>query len=336
MARSFFDSCWRPLVKGCSTFLFFFWALFGSQSALAVDLQAHRGGRGLAPENTLAAFETALRTGVTTLELDVGLTADGEVVVSHDPYLNPAITRDASGQWLVGKGSLINTLRLAELQTFDVGRINPQSPYAAQFSTQRAQDGQRVPQLAAVFEMVHAAGAGTVRFNIETKINPLQPGDTASPEALTTALLAVVRDADMARRVTIQSFDWRTLKLVQQLAPGIPTACLSSQSAGGNTLQDGTWTAGLLLPAYGSVPKLVKAAGCTTWSPNTASLNKPLTEEAQALGLQVLPWTVNSEADMARLLDWGVDGIITDYPDRLRAVMQQRGLPLPPVFTPKP
>ncbi|MES2414980.1 MAG: glycerophosphodiester phosphodiesterase [Pseudomonadota bacterium] len=304
-------------------------------SSIAFDLQGHRGARGLAPENTLAAFSKALQTGVTTLELDVGLTADGVVVISHDPYLNPAFTRDANGQWLAGaKGPLVKSLTLAQLQAYDVGRINPVSSYANQFNTQQPQDGQRIPALAALFDLVKTAGANGVRFNIETKLNPLAPDDTASPQVMTQALLKAVRDAGMTRRVTVQSFDWRSLKLVQQLEPGMPTACLSTQSATGDTLRDGNWTAGLKLASHASVPQMVRAAGCRTWSPNAAALTPDAVKEAQALGLQVLPWTVNVPADMQRLMDWKVDGIITDYPDRLRTLMQQRGMTLPPSTTP--
>ncbi len=302
-------------------------------TSFAFDLQGHRGARGLAPENTLAAFSTALKTGVTTLELDVGVTADGVVVIAHDPYLNPAFTRDANGQWLSGsRGPLIRSLTFAQLQAYDVGRINPASAYAGQFSSQQPVDGQRIPALSALFEMASRAGANSVRFNIETKLNPLAPADTVSPEVMAQALLKVVRDAGMTQRVTVQSFDWRSLRQVAQLEPAMPTACLSAQSATGDTLQGGAWTAGLKLGDYAGVPHLVKAAGCSTWSPNTASLTHDLVKQAQSLGLKVLPWTVNAPADMDKLLAWNVDGIITDYPDRLRTVMQQRGMPLPPAF----
>lgn len=304
--------------------------LAAAASVHAFDLQGHRGARGLAPENTLPAFERALALGVTTLELDVGLTADGVVVVQHDPYLNPVLTRDAAGQWLPGpRGPLLKSLTLAQLQAHDVGRIQPDSPYARTFGSQEGRDGVRVPTLAQVFALARARGAARVRFNIETKINPNQPDDTVSPEAMTQALLQVVREAGMAQRVTIQSFDWRTLQLVQKLAPGVPTAYLTIQTINNDNVRDGSWTAGLRLADHGSVPRMVKAAGGTVWSPNGGALTEPLLQEAQALGLKVIPWTINNPADMERLIGWGVDGIITDYPDRLREVMGQRGMQLP-------
>jgi glycerophosphoryl diester phosphodiesterase len=296
----------------------------------AFDLQGHRGTRGNAPENTLPAFERALEIGVDTLELDVGMTADGVLVIAHDPYLKPAFTRDAGGQWLAGaKGPLLRILTFAQLQAYDVGRINPESAYGKTFSTQQARDGTRVPTLRSLFDRVKALGANDVRFNIETKIHPAQPDDTASPEVITRALLKEIHDAGMSRRVTIQSFDWRTLALVKKLDPSIPTVCLTVQTANNNNMVDGSWTAGLRFADYGSAPKLVKAAGCAAWSPNNTGFTEALVKEAHELGLKVIPYTTNVPADMERFISWGVDGIITDYPERLREVMKARNMPLP-------
>lgn len=301
-----------------------------TQPAAAFDLQGHRGARGLSPENTLPAFERALAIGVSTLELDVGLTADDVVVVAHDPYLNPLITRNASGQWLAGsKGPLIRSLSFAQLQAYDVGRLQPGSAYATTFSKQQPVDGTRIPALAALFERVKLLGASGVRFNIETKLNPEQPDATASPELMTEALLKVVREAGMLARISIQSFDWRTLQIVQRLEPSIPTVYLSIQTANSNNIVSGDWTAGFKIADHASLPAMVKAAGGAVWSPNGGALTQALVQQAQALGLKVIPWTINQAADMDRLIGWGVDGLITDYPDRLREVMRQRQLPLP-------
>jgi glycerophosphoryl diester phosphodiesterase len=304
-------------------------------AASAFDAQGHRGARGLAPENTLPAFERALQVGVHTLELDVGLTADGVVVVAHDPYLNPNFTRDAAGEWLAGtRGPLVKSLTFAQLQAYDVGRIKAGTNYAATFSAQQAVDGTRIPTLAQVFELAKARRADHVHFNIETKINPTRPDDTAAPEAMTEALLRAIRDAGMASRVTIQSFDWRTLQLVQKLQPSIPTVYLTIQTANNDNVRGGEWTAGLKIAEHGSVPRLVKAAGGAVWSPNQGAVTAALIQEAHALGLKVVPWTVNEPADMERLIAWGVDGLISDYPDRLRDVLQRRNLPLPPAIRP--
>ncbi len=296
-----------------------------AHTAAAFDVQGHRGARGLAPENTLSAFRTALDLGVSTLELDVGLTRDGHLVITHDRTLNADITRDARGQWLPGPGPAVHTLTLAEVQAHDVGRMKPDSRYAQGFPEQKAADGERIPTLAALFALVKARGDTGTRFNIETKLSPLAPEETATPEAMVAALLALIEQHGMAPRVSIQSFDWRTLRLVQQRAPAMPTVALTSR----NTLQDGggAWTAGLRLADHGhSVPRLVKALGAPVWSPNQNDLTQPLLAEAQALGLKVIPWTVNTPEAIERLIDWKVDGLISDHPERVLQALRRRGI----------
>ncbi|MGR4867236.1 glycerophosphodiester phosphodiesterase [Variovorax sp. LARHSF232] len=301
--------------------------------AAAFDLQAHRGGRGLAPENTLVAFEHAMALGVDTLELDIGLTADKVVVVAHDLVLNPDLARDAKGAWLADKGPALHTLTLAQLQGYDVGRIRPDSAYGKQFAQQRGQDGVRIPTLAQLFTKVTSQpAAGKLRFNIETKLDPTQPELSASPEDMVGALLAEVAASGMNGRVTIQSFDWRTLALVGRLMPAMPRAYLTSP----RTLKDSRWTAGFEASQYSSTPQLVRAASAVAgtnapviWSPSFADLTQEQVKEAHSLGFAVMPWTVNRREDMAKLIDWKVDGLITDYPDVLRELMRERGMALP-------
>ena len=304
-------------------------SLGAAAAAAPFDVQGHRGARGLAPENTLTAFRTALDLGVTTLELDVGLTRDGHVVIAHDRRLNADITRDASGEWLAVAGPALhtlNTLTLTELQRHDVGRIRPGTRYAQTFPDQRGTDHEPMPTLDALFALVRSRGDERVRFNIETKLSPLAPEETASPEALVRALLTVVAKNGMQARVTVQSFDWRTLKLSQQLAPAIPTVALTVRQNFLDNLGDERWTAGLRLADHGgSVPRLVQAAGARVWSPYHLELSQALVADAQALGLTVIPWTVNAPEQIDRYIGWGVDGIISDYPDRVLQLLKKRG-----------
>lgn len=308
--------------------------LLAMPSAWAFDLQAHRGGRGLMPENTLAAFENALHMGVTTLELDIAITADGIPVVSHDPALNPAITRDASGQWLKGTRPLIRSLTLEQLHAYDVGRADPSSDYGRTILGQQAHDGQRIPTLASVFALVRRLGADTVRFDMETKIAPNRPADTLDVPAFVDTVLQAIRTGGMTNRVMIQSFDWRSLRLIQQLEPTIETVYLTTESVRSNNVRDSAWTAGMLWRDHASTAHMVKASGGTTWSPNFNDIDAQAVTRGQQLGLKVIPWTVNSPADMDRLIGWGVDGIISDYPDRLRDAMRRAGLPLPAPIAP--
>jgi glycerophosphoryl diester phosphodiesterase len=302
-------------------------------AAVAFDLQGHRGARGLAPENTLPAFTMALSIGVTTLELDLAITSDGILVVSHDRRLNPDHTRAADGKFLDAEGPAIHSLTLAELQRHDVGRLKPGTAYATAFPEQRGMDGVRIPTLMEVFNL--ARQADHVRFNIETKLTPTSGADTPDPETFAAAVVRAAREAGLSARVSIQSFDWRTLVIARRIAPEIERVCLSIDGGSGDTLQRGRpgaspWTAGLDIDDFaGSVPRLVAAAGCSVWSPNHRDVTAASLAEAKALGLKVIPWTVNERSDMERLIQMGVAGIITDYPNRLRAVMAEKDISLP-------
>jgi glycerophosphoryl diester phosphodiesterase len=305
----------------------------------AFDLQGHRGGRGLWPENTLQGFAEALTLGVDTLELDCAITKDGVVVLSHDPLLNPEITRDASGRFIETHGPSFHSLTYAELQKYDVGRIKPGTPYAALYPDQKGMDGARLPRLADLFALVKKSGNTTVRFNIETKITPQKPDETVGPQAFAEAVVKVVREAKMEKRAAIQSFDWRTLTAVKQIAPEIETVALTTLRPGGGNVQPGApgpspSLGGLDVDNFGgSIPKAVKAIGAAVWSPNWGDVAAAQVAEAQGLGLKVIPWTINESDDMGKFIDMGVDGIITDRPDRLRAVLKIKGLKLP---TPTP
>lgn len=325
--------------------LVFATALVLAGCAATFDLEGHRGTRGLAPENTLPAFAKALSIGVTTLEMDTGVTRDGVVVVAHDEALNPAIARGPDGRWLETAGPAIHELTFEALGRYDVGRLDPRSRYARDFPDQVAADGTRVPRLADVFALVRRAGNEDVRFNIETKLTPTAPAQTLAPEPFARRLIAEIRAGGMASRAAIESFDWRTLQVVQREAPDIPTVYLTAQQrfldnvctgphAHGPDVAPGDcgpseWTAGFQLRDHGSVPRLVKAAGGAIWSPYFGDVDAAKLAQAHALGIRVVVWTVNKPADIERMLVLGVDGIISDRPDRLREEMAKRGMPLP-------
>jgi glycerophosphoryl diester phosphodiesterase len=293
-------------------------------AAGAFDLQGHRGARGLAPENTLKAFRTALDLGVTTLETDLAITKDDVVVISHDPRLNPDLVRGPDGQWIAAPGAPIRSLSLAELKRYDIGRLNPASKYASQFPQQQPADGERYPTLAELYAM---AGPD-VRFNIEIKTDPTKPDETLDPARFTKLVVEAVRAAGMERRTTIQSFDWRPLIEVRRIAPEIATACLTIETPNTNTVgpKPSPWLAGLDVSPGGSIPQLAKAAGCGAWSPFWRNVTAANVTAAHRLDLNVIPWTVNDPAEMRRLLDLNVDGLITDYPDRALPILSEKGL----------
>lgn len=299
------------------------------------DLQGHRGARGLAPENTLPGFARALAIGVTTLELDLAVTADRIVVVSHNPRLEPELARHADGSWLEHSSAPIRSMTLRQVRRYDVGRLNPAYEYARRFPRQQGLDGVRIPVLAEVFELARRARNEAVRFNIEIKTSPEKPQLAPSPGEFAAAVVEVVRAQRMTSRVSIQSFDWRALQALQRMAPEISTSYLSTDQRWLNNLQSGVpgpspWLGGLDIDDFdGSVPRAIEASGGDTWSAYHREVDADSIELAHALGLQVTVWTVNDSGRMRELIAMGVDGIITDYPDRLRGLLLELGMAVP-------
>ncbi len=304
-------------------------------AAQALDAQGHRGARGLVPENTLASFARALSIGVNTLELDVGVTRDGIVIVTHNPRLEPETTRDSEGNWLTETGPAIHSLTLDQIKTFDVGGIKPGTRYSERFPHQVGVDRARIPTLEEVMLLVKRSGNESVRLNIETKLKPMDADLFPEPKEFVEAVLEVAYKQGFIERITIQSFDWRTLQETQRQAPAVPTSYLTVQQDWYDNLHSdeagsSPWTAGYDIDTFdGSIPHMIKAAGGRVWSSYYREVSSDQVKLAHDLGLEVKVWTVNEVAQMEDLIIMGVDGIITDYPDRLREVLQQRGMQTP-------
>jgi glycerophosphoryl diester phosphodiesterase len=271
--------------------------------------------------------------GVNTLELDIGVTSDAAIVVSHERKLNPDLARGPDGAYIAPPGIPFVQISLDEVKKYDVGQIRPGSAYAAQFPDQHSVPGTPIPTLIEVFDLVRKSGDTDVRFNIETKIDPNFAAESPDPQRFVSLLLDLLQQQKFSDRVMVQSFDWRTLQLVQQQAPRIPTVYLTLQKGSGatNSLDKATeWTAGFNPADYGrSFPRTIKAAGGAIWSPYFRDIDAALISESHQLGLKVVVWTVNTPKDIARMIDIGVDGVISDHPDLLRKIAAEKGIALP-------
>jgi glycerophosphoryl diester phosphodiesterase len=285
----------------------------------SIVLQGHRGARGLFPENTMAGFTGALAIGVDTLELDVAMTVDRVVVVTHDNTLNPDITRTADGKWLAQQGPAICSLRAAEVARYDVGRIRPGSAYAALYPDQVPCDGARIPTLGEVLRI-----DPVVTFNIELKSSPSQMDGARMADTV----VGVADAQGVAGRIIVQSFDWSGPRHLHRTRPDIRLAWLTRSAI---VTEARTWWRGPHPSDYGgSVPRAVAAEGGPIWGPDYLDLTEETLAEAHALGLLVVPWTVNRPEDMRRLIAWGVDGLISDRPDLARDALAEAGFRLPP------
>lgn len=261
----------------------------------------HRGARSRYPENTLEGLRAAIADNIRHFEIDVAMTRDGIVVLSHDPRLNPVITRDCDGRWLARPTPFIADLDHSTLSEFDVGRIRPGTAYHRAHPAQHGVDGARIPTLDAALRLDDG-----VHWIIEVKTSPNRPHHTAAPDTIADAVVATAREAGALSRIVVQSFDWRVMR---HLASEVRCAWLSCPATR-------AWRGG-----QRCLPETVAAAGGDTWTPRHTELTRHRFEAARRLGLRVIPWTVNDAADARRLADWGVDGLITDDPAAMLALL---------------
>lgn len=298
-----------------------------------ISIIGHRGATGLFPEQSLAGFSKALELGVDGLEMDVAVTADREVVAYHDEQLNPDITRDSEGTWINAKTSKVSELTLEQLKRYDIGRVKPGSDYAKRLPDQTPVDGSRIPTLEEIVNLDRKFNQNPAYF-IEIKNHAVAPFSNIPNEEFVETIVSEIDRLGISRAARIHSFNWKLVHEFRRCAPYLQFAYLTSQTETFNTVTGrinskqysesmnpnpaGDWTDGMLLSDYaGSVPKMVKAAGGTDWHANFESLSKDRIDEAHSLGLRVYAWTVNEFGDYERLINAGIDGIITDYPDRL-------------------
>lgn len=281
------------------------------------DLQSHRGGRGQWTESSLYAFARSLELGVTTLELDTHLTQDGVVLVWHDHTLAAAKCRDTAPTTPTDAAFPYVGRRVRDLSVAQIQSVNCGYQQLPGYPRQMVVTGNRIATLEQLFDLVRDHGADSVRFNIETKVE--DPCDASERDALVDAVLEQIYTNGWPQRTQLQSFDWAALDRAAPVAPELELVALAeAQNPAG----------------AGLAPQEVADRGYDVWSPQHALLTQSNIARAHELGLKVVPWTVNETADMARLMDWAVDGLITDYPGLLRHLMARRDMPLPLAHAP--
>lgn len=258
-----------------------------------IEVHGHRGARAVRPENTLPAFEYAIDAGVDAIELDVAVTRDNVLVVSHDPELRPPVCSGPE------ESAIIRQLTLAQVRRWDCGSVrNPAFP------EQELAAGARIP---ALDEVLSLAGRGRFEFNIEMKSYPQRPEVTPEPEEFARMVLKAIRRRGLEGRTVVQSFDFRTLAAMKRLAPGIRRSALYNG------------------PARDFV-EIAREAEAQIVSPEYKLVTAERVAAAHRAGLKVLSWTANTPAAWEALVAAGVNGIITDDPARLTAFLRSRGL----------
>ncbi|MEN9946209.1 MAG: hypothetical protein RLZZ293_595 [Pseudomonadota bacterium] len=328
-----------------------------------VEVYAHRGARSYSPENTLPAYQTGLAIGTNWVDMDIGITKDGEIIVDHDIWLNPDILSKQGKFWAPSKQEfyaqlesadggiqkniqpyLVKNLTLTQLQQYEAGIINRQSPYAKYFPNQYPVAKTKMPTLLEVVNYVDNLTNKQVNFQIEIKNDPTQPTWTVSPQQFATTLNQFLLKHKLADRVEIQSFDWQPLYELHKLNPQLKLAFLVAgddikRMKDNDKIQAGLWSGGKLLANYKSLPQMIKQLGGSCYEPEDIALTKTDLDEAHRLGLKVVVWTWPENSGSAfnpqlidKLINWGVDGIITDDPAQLNAMLASRNLPVAKQF----
>ncbi len=310
-----------------------------------VEVYAHRGARSYAPENSIPGYTSGLAIGTNWVDMDIVMSKEGEVVVSHDIRLNPDIVRGADGKFITER-KLVKTLSLEELKKFDVGRMNLTSAYSKFFPAQLGMDGVTMPTLREVIRFVNGKTGKRVGFQIEFKTDPEHNDWTFTPAEFAAALYKILKEEEILTICEIQSFDWRCLYEIQKLDARIKTAYLTEWDNYPGTpysffdpdpVKAGLWTGGILVKDHkNSIPQMIKDLGGACWEPEDVELTKATLEEAHRLGLKVVVWTWPEHSGttfdvslVSKLIDWGVDGIITDDPGMLISMLAARNYQLP-------
>ncbi|MCP4383025.1 MAG: glycerophosphodiester phosphodiesterase [Hyphomicrobiales bacterium] len=297
-----------------------------------IHIHGHRGARGILPENTLEGFRFTFGIGVRIVELDIFATCEGTPVITHNPRLSPYSTRSEDGSWLQAEGPLISELTDLELSRFDVGGLQPGSEYANRYPDQAFMPGLRVPLLGDLCRMISANGYQDTWLNVEIKSHPMHPENTPSLPVYVERILSVIDEAEVGSRVVLQSFDWRILHECARQMPEIPRSYLTYTPKPNpprpvNVYEDSPWMDGLSLAAHGnSLPDLIASDGGQVWGPFHHDLTAEDLAAARNNGLLVNVWTVNEFADIERMIDLKVDGIITDYPGRVQRRLLDHGM----------
>tara|TARA_B100001248_G_scaffold245670_1_gene215696 strand:+ start:2287 stop:3132 length:846 start_codon:yes stop_codon:yes gene_type:complete len=279
-----------------------FFIAFISLVFAKMEVQGHRGARSIHPENTLKAMRYALEVGVDTLEMDLGVTKDNVLVLSHDPILNAEICRTNQGKKL-SEPVVIRSLTFQELQKYNCASVkNPNFP------KQVPDAAESIPKLEDVFKLVQKSklpAAKKVEFNIETKMSPDHPELSPSPEKFAQLIIDMAKKHKLLDRIIIQSFDHRSLKAAKKIEAKVRVAALTGKVYPPNLLE------------------VLRDIPADIWSPNYKTLNQTTVTRVQKAGIRVIPWTANTKESWDKLVNLGVDGIITDDPAALQQFLKR-------------
>jgi glycerophosphoryl diester phosphodiesterase len=296
-----------------------------------IKIYGHRGARGDLPENTLESFKYLFDNAINAYETDILISKDLVPVITHDFRLDPSLTKDKEGNWIKDENIKIFDLTYDEISKFDVGSLNKLTRYGRRFVNQRSLENQKIPKLSELLELSSKNELQNLLINLEIKSTPDEKNLTPDPKDLVQIVLNEINNSNLKDKIIISSFDWRILREVKKQSPEIPRAYLTFQQEKGMKIKKtiyskSPWIDHIPLTIVYDLPKIIKELGGSAWHPYYKDINKKAVKDAHDNNLPVNVWTVNDEDDMLKMIEYGVDGIMTDYPLRLKNLCERRNI----------
>ena len=296
-----------------------------------IKIYGHRGARGDLPENTLESFKYLFKNNINAYETDILISKDLIPVITHDFRLDPSFTKDNEGNWITDENIIIFDLSYDELLKFDVGSLNKLSRYGRRFVNQKTLENQKIPKLSELLELSSKNKSENLLINLEIKSTPDEENLTPTPEEMVKLVMKEVNKSNLQNKIIISSFDWRTLTEIKNLYPEISRAYLSFLQQAGikikNTIYNRSpWMSYLPFFEKYELPKIIKSQGGKALHPYHKDITKKLVDISHQEDLPVNVWTVNEEYDMLKMIEYGVDGIMTDYPLRLKELCDKENI----------
>ena len=296
-----------------------------------IKIYGHRGARGDLPENTLDSFQYLFDHSIGAYETDILISKDFIPVITHDFKLDPSLTKDINGEWLADENIKIFDLTYEELSKYDVGALNKLSKYGRRFINQKSLPNQKIPKLTELLSLSKKSQIDNLVINLEIKSTPAQENLTPSPENMVGLILDVVNNFELNEKIIYSSFDWRVLREIKEQSPETPRAYLTYQQQTGTkisgTIYDQSpWMDFMPLKNAIELPRLIASLGGQAWHPYYRDISKKIVEISHEANLPINVWTVNDEDDMLKMIEYGVDGIMTDYPLKLKDLCEKNNI----------
>ena len=290
-----------------------------------IKIYGHRGARGALPENTLESFKYLFENNIHAYETDILISKDFIPVITHDFRLDPSYTKDINDNWIEDENIKIIDLTYDQILQFDVGTLNKLSKYGRKFINQKSLQNQKIPKLSELLKLTSDNIVEDLLINLEIKSTPIEKNLTPEPDEMVKIIIDEVSRSNLEDRIIYSSFDWRVLREIKERDSKIPRAYLTS-GARGKIYDKSPWLDFTPLHNGVELPELIKALGGSAWHPNYKDVNKEIVQISHDKGLPVNVWTVNRESDMLRMIDYGVDGIMTDYPLKLKELCKRENI----------